>query len=83
MNTLLIYNDYLTPLRCVILEGDFERFNGVSINSGVYHPHAKEFTEMMFDNSSGEELIQGWTADVKKVLEDKNWDKVALAEFLP
>lgn len=83
MKTLIIYNDIESALQFMIVEGDYSRFHNVCVNSIDGTGFEKEFSEWMFDQETGERNHLGkWSEDIS-LLEDKNWDKVAICTFLP
>lgn len=81
MKTLIIYNDIESPLQFLLIDGDYSRFHGVSVNSTLGNGYEPKFCDWMFDNKTGERNHK-WTED-KALLENKNWDKVAICTFLP
>ncbi len=81
MRTLIIYSDIENPLRYIIVEGDYSRFNGVMVNAVNGNGFEKEFTEWMWDEN-GNEKHNAWSQDVK-IIEAKQFDKVAVCTFLP
>ena len=82
MKTLIIYNEVISPLRYKVIEGDYSRFNGVTVNAVNGNGYENEFCDWMYSAETGEELIKDWSYDVS-ILESKDWDKVAICTFLP
>lgn len=81
MKTLIIYNDLTRPLEFLIVEGDLSRFHNVTINGLIGTGYEEEFTNWMFD-SEGVKNHDGWSEDIS-LIENKQWDKVAICTFLP
>ena len=81
MKTLLIYNEIDHPLKYAILEGDYSGLNGTCINSfDEDRTKVEKACELLFDDR-GNFLID--FSDDISLLEDKNWDKVAIITFIP
>jgi|SanBayMetagenome_1026888.scaffolds.fasta_scaffold17904_4 hypothetical protein len=81
MKTLIIYNDIENPLRYIIIEGDYSRWNDVTVNAVQGTGFEREFCDWMW-HESGVEKHDSWSTDVS-VIESKQWDKVAVCTFLP
>lgn len=82
MKTLIIYNDIESELEFLIVDGDLSRFHNVVLNSFNETEYEKEFTDWMFNPETGDRNHDGWSKDVSLV-ENKQWDKVAICTFLP
>jgi len=82
MKTLIIYNDIESDLEFLIVEGDLSRFHKVIVNGLIGTGYEEEFTNWMFNPESGDRNHDGWSEDISLV-EDKQWDKVAVCTFLP
>jgi hypothetical protein len=80
MKTLIIFND-IESIRYSIVEGDVSRFNGVIFNSMMSHEHIEECSNFMFNDEDGMYKIS-LSNDIS-LIENKDWDKVALITFLP
>jgi hypothetical protein len=78
----MIYNGIETPPEYLIVDGDYSRFNGVLVNSINGTGYEDEFVKWMFDNETGLPKSTEWSEDVR-VIESKEWDKVAICTFLP
>lgn len=79
--TLLIYNPIEEPLKYAILDGDYSSINGVCINAcGEDEDKVEMACSLLFDDE-GNYLID-LSEDVT-LMENKNWDKVAVVTFLP
>lgn len=83
MKTLIIYNDIESPIQFLIVDGDFSRFNGVCVNSINGTGYEEEFCNWMFDSETGERNHIGQWSEDKSLIENKQWDKVAICTFLP
>lgn len=83
MKTLIIYNEITSPIQFLIVEGDYSRFNGVIVNAMEGSGFEDEFCDWIYDKVSGElNHSNQWSKDVA-ILENKEWDKVAITTFLP
>lgn len=80
--TLIIYNDIENPLNFLLVEGDYSRFHGVSVNTVNGNGFEEEFCNWMFDAETGMRNHDGWTTD-KRLLENKEWNRVAICTFIP
>ena len=78
MKTLIIYNE-IEFIKFVIVDGDYSRFNGICANS-TKHQYDDEFLEFFFDDNG--QFTHELSENIN-LIEDKNWDKVALVTFLP
>lgn len=81
MKTLLIYNAIEYPLKYSILEGDYSDLNGICINSYDEDENKVKKTCSLLYDDEGNFLID-FSEDISLV-EDKNWDKVAIITFIP
>ena len=81
MKTIIIYNQIDRPLEFLIVDGDFTRFNGCIINSCVGNGFESEFGDWFYKPGTGDYNFEV-TTDLS-LLENKNWDKVALVTWLP
>jgi len=81
MRTLIIYNDIENPLRYMIVEGDYSRWNDVTVNAVQGTGFEREFCDWMW-NEDGVEKHSSWSENVS-VIESKQWDKVAICTYLP
>ncbi|OQA46911.1 MAG: hypothetical protein BWY47_01530 [Bacteroidetes bacterium ADurb.Bin302] len=79
--TLIIYNDIESPMRFILVEGDYFHFHGVCVGSNGTG-REEEFCDWFFDDG-GKFKFQGQMTEDKKLLEEKQWDKVAICTFLP
>lgn len=79
MKTLIIFNE-IEKLSYAIVDGDYSRFNGVMVNANATG-FESEFCDWFFDAESGEQLIE--TKEDKSLVENKDWDMVAICTFLP
>jgi hypothetical protein len=83
MKTLIIYNDIESPLQFLLVDGDYSRFHGVMVNALNGNGFEGEFCDWMFDKETGERNHLGQWSDDKSLLENKNWDKVAICTWIP
>lgn len=81
MKTLIIYNDIISPVRFLIVEGDYSRFNGVIVNSLDGNGFEQEFCDWMFNSETGD-FNHELSEDINLV-KNKDWDEVAICNFLP
>ena len=83
MKTLIVFNDIESPIQFLVVDGDYSRFHGVMVNAVNGSGYEAEFCDWMFNKETGERNHSGlWSGD-KSVLENKDWDKVAICTFLP
>lgn len=68
-------------LNYLIVEGDYSRFHGIVVNSMINHPHEEEFINFFFDNETGVFLHE--MSNDKSLIENKEWDKVAIITWIP
>lgn len=80
MKTLIIYDDLESPLKFLIVEGDYSKYNGVVLNSDT-DDLAKECNDWFWHNHETSSPTS-WTENVA-ILEAKQFDKVAIITFLP
>ena len=80
VSTLIMYNDCLTEMQYAIVKGDYSQFNNVYINSGKKEKLEYEAGDFLF-NENGEFRFK-LVNDISLV-ENKEWDKIALITFLP
>lgn len=80
MKTLIIYNDIETPLRYVIVDGDYSHFHGVMVNAVNGTGKETEFCDFFFNE---EGYIKFDMSNDKALIENKEWDKIAITTFLP
>jgi hypothetical protein len=81
MKTLIIYNPLDSELQCVIVDGDYSRFHGVVVNSMNGNGFEDEFVNFLFNKDDGNfnfEMSPG-----KSLIENKDWDKVAITTWIP
>ena len=81
IKTLIIYNDCREPLKYVIVEGDYSRFDGVVINSMEGTGFEDEFSKFFFNQETGAFLYE--LSDSTDLITNKDWDYVAVTTFLP
>lgn len=81
MKTLLILNDIESPLQFLLVDGDYSRFHGVNVNSTIQTGFEEEFCNFVWNVETGI-LNHIWSED-KSLLENKEWDKIAICTFLP
>jgi hypothetical protein len=83
MRTLIVYVEIEKPMQFLIVDGDFKRFNGVIVNAVNGNGFEQEFCDWMFNKETGEiNNLEKWSED-ESILENKQWDKVAICTFLP
>lgn len=81
MKTLIIYNDGMSIPQYVVVDGDYSRFNGVCVNAVRGTGAEDEFVNWFFNQDSGEFLFE--LSEDTALIENKDWDKVAVCTFLP
>lgn len=80
MKTLLILNDLESDLQYLIVEGDYSKFHGVCVNSTSQTGYEDEFCKFVWNENGKQKHV--WTSD-KALIEDKQWDKIAICTFIP
>ncbi len=83
MKTLIIYNDIESDIQFLVVDGDYSRFHGVTVNAVNGNGFEEEFCDWMFDKETGERKNLGQWSEDKSILENKQWDKVAICTWLP
>lgn len=81
MKTLLIYIGIESLPEYCIIEGDYSRFHGIVFDGFNDQEYSQECLNFLFDMDTGEFKIE-FDSDISLV-ENKQWDKVALITFLP
>lgn len=80
MKTLIIYNQLDQELLYTIVEGDYSRFHGVCVNSTICTGFEQEFCDFLFGTEGNYKLEL--SSDVS-LIENKQWDKVAITTWIP
>ncbi len=80
MKTLLIYNELDLGLKFAILDGDYSRFDGTEINSVEGNGFEDELCDFIYDNEGKYKIT---FSDDKSLIQNKEWDIVAVATWLP
>lgn len=83
IKTLIIFNDIESPLEFLLADGDYSRFHGVMVNAAKGNGFEDEFCDWMFNKETGRRNHLGQWSDDKSLLENKNWDKIAICTFIP
>lgn len=83
MKTIIIYNDIENPLQFLIVDGDYSKFHGAAINSLNGTGFENEFCDWMWNKENGERNNVGQWSEDKFLLENKEWDKIAIVTWLP
>lgn len=81
MKTIIIYNQIDELIEYVIVDGDYSRFNGCMINSAEGNDFEDEFIKWFYEPETGRTKFE--TTTNISLLENKEWDKVALVTWLP
>ena len=82
MKTLIIYNHIENSIKFLVVDGDFSPFHGIVINSLHETGFEQEFCDWMYDKDTGRLLSDEWSED-KSIIENKQWDKVAICTWIP
>lgn len=80
MKTLIILNDLESDLKYLIVKGDYSKFHDVCVNSTNQTGYEDEFCKFVWDKNGNRNHI--WSSD-KKLIEEKQWDKIAICTFIP
>ena len=85
MNTVIIYEQFIDPIKFLVVAGDASRFDGMFVNSvGNDRELQDEFCNMLYDEISGEPTVLLKNARDKFPVEEvKNGAIVIVAGFLP
>ena len=83
MKTLIIFNEIENTLQFLLVEGDYSRFHGVTVNGMNGNGFEDEFCNWMFDKETGERNHLGQWSNDKSIVENKDWDKVAICTWIP
>ena len=83
MKTLIIFNEIENTLQFLLVEGDYSRFHGVMVNGMNGNGFEDEFCNWMFDKETGERNPLGQWSNDKSIVENKDWDKVAICTWIP
>lgn len=81
MKTLLIYNSVEDELKYLILDGDYSKFHGVVLQAITSSDIEKEFNEFFYNIEDGSLKFE--LSSDKSLIENKNWDKIAIVTWLP
>lgn len=80
MKTLIILDyQYEHRIFFLVVDGDYSRFNGVKVNGVHGNGFEDEFCEFMY-NEEGE--LNHELSDDISLIENKQWDKVALCTYI-
>jgi len=80
MKTLIIYNDIESNLKYFIVEGDFSRFNGIQFNLTEPTPLEIECGNWLYNE---EGFLNHITSENVEIVEQKQWDKIAVITWNP
>ena len=80
MKTLIIYNECDYGISYFIVDGDYSRFNNSIINCVNGNGFEDEFVAWFYD-SEGKKNFE--TSTDISLIENKEWDKIALVTWLP
>ena len=80
MKTLIIYITHFDGTQYAIVEGDYSDYNGANLDSSYNIEFNKEIRNFLSDQTG--ELRFNFSDDVS-LMENKQWDKVAIITFLP
>lgn len=79
MKTLIIFNDCET-IKYVVLDSDYSRFNGITFNIGIGSDIEDECSKFLWDEHG---ILKIEFGNDISIVEDKQWDKVALITWIP
>ena len=80
MKTLIIYNSLEDDLKYFIVEGDYSKFHGVIFNTSGDSKRQKSCAEWLFKENG--DFVYDMSED-KSLIENKEWDKVAIITWIP
>ena len=81
MKTLIIYCDIENPIKFLIIDGDYSKFNGVCVNAVNGNGFEDEFIAWFFSPDEGDFNFE-LSEDVSLLI-NKKWDTAAICTFLP
>jgi len=81
MKTLIIYNPLDSEIQYLIVDGNYSRFHGVVVNSMNGNGFEEEFCDFLFNHESGEFNYE--MSSDKSLIENKEWDLVAVTTWIP
>lgn len=79
MKTLIIFNDCET-IQYIIVDGDYSRFNNIVFNVGIVTELEKECNQWLWDDDG---VLKHIMSTNTSIIEDKQWDKVAIITWIP
>lgn len=80
IKTLVIYNDIESNLKYFIVEEDFSRFNGMQFNLTQPSPLEMECNLWLYND---EGFLNHPTSEDVSIVEQKQWDKIAVITWNP
>jgi hypothetical protein len=81
MKTLIFFSELEQDLQFLVVDGDYSRFHGINVNSIEHHEFEQEFIEWCFETETGNKKNPNWSTDIS-IVENKDWDKIAVVNFL-
>lgn len=76
MKTLIILRN---EMQFLIVDGDYSRFNGVTVNGEYGNGFEDEFCNFLWDENG--KYRHEWSNDIS-LIENKEWDKVAICTYI-
>ena len=80
MKTLIIYNDIENDVKFFIVDGDYSRFNNITFDGFFNDEKIKECSEWLWDENGT--FKHEMSVDTS-IVENKQWDKVAIITWIP
>lgn len=79
MKTLIIFNDCET-VRYITVDGDYSKFNNITFNVGVGSELEDECNSWLWTD---EGILKHVFSDDISIIENKEWDRVAIITWIP
>jgi len=79
MKTLIIYNDCET-IKYFIVNGDYSKYNNITFNIGIPSNFERECSDWLWNDQG---ILKHHMSDNVLVIENKDWDKVAIITWIP
>ncbi len=79
MKTLIIYNDLENLVKFFVVDGDYSQFNNITFD-GFYNDKKIECSKWLWTEDG---VFKHEMSDDVSIVENKQWDKVAIITWLP
>ena len=79
MKTLIIFNDCET-VKYITVDGDYSKFNNIVFNVGIGSELENECNNWLWTDAG---ILKHIFSDDISIIENKEWDKVAIITWIP